>query len=110
MSTREWVSPEKVTTCSRAARPPELISNLLKLRPFAAGIGSARSTAHRSAWLEKGKQTQRANKTRIDMVDESAANFGPCKVPSQEDFTREGGVTDGTRTRNSQNHNLELYH
>jgi hypothetical protein len=21
-----------------------------------------------------------------------------------------GGVTDGTRTRNSQNHNLELYH
>ncbi len=24
--------------------------------------------------------------------------------------TKKGGVTDGTRTRNSQNHNLELYH
>lgn len=23
---------------------------------------------------------------------------------------KKGGVTDGTRTRNSQNHNLELYH
>jgi hypothetical protein len=23
---------------------------------------------------------------------------------------KEGRVTDGTRTRNSQNHNLELYH
>lgn len=23
---------------------------------------------------------------------------------------RRGGVTDGTRTRNNQNHNLELYH
>ena len=29
----------------------------------------------------------------------------------QSDLASEnGGVTDGTRTRNSQNHNLELYH
>ena len=25
-------------------------------------------------------------------------------------FEGQNGVTDGTRTRNSQNHNLELYH
>ena len=32
-----------------------------------------------------------------------------CAFQSVFAFER-GGVTDGTRTRNSQNHNLELYH
>jgi hypothetical protein len=35
---------------------------------------------------------------------------GPVLRASPIDPMLKNGVTDGTRTRNSQNHNLELYH
>jgi hypothetical protein len=34
----------------------------------------------------------------------------PAAAPPAPRARKKGGVTDGTRTRNNQNHNLELYH
>lgn len=49
------------------------------------------------------------------MASSTKMAFGPATTLAREVVERRSrpvgtGVTDGTRTRNSQNHNLELYH
>lgn len=51
--------------------------------------------------VDGARKVRRARRPRI-----SAATL----LMVVERSGNEGGVTDGTRTRNSQNHNLELYH
>jgi hypothetical protein len=61
------------------------------------------------------KMRRKANIFFMDAKAIRSAPFTHTRVhttaqPPRPPARKKGGVTDGTRTRNNQNHNLELYH
>ena len=56
-------------------------------------------------WVTDGIISPTASSTKV-----ASARKGANAQGSRTTFSSRRWVTDGTRTRNSQNHNLELYH
>src|SRR5256885_16169945 len=69
-------------------------------------IGSSLSNAYATACGGNPKLQVPGSKTQRRVWNNWSLEFGIWYFPRG----CVGGVTDGTRTRNSQNHNLELYH
>ena len=66
----------------------------------------------RKKWVTDGIIPDVASRIGAPRLRPSARNCAGALVvePCGFSFHRKKWVTDGTRTRNSQNHNLELYH